>query len=115
MIVSRGVVARNSDVAYRPIVTIEGLPIHGDVSMKVLMVGDEMIMLEIRYAKGAGSPVHKHDHESVCYVGKGRVKAMVAGETSILGVGDSCRHPTGLSGRRCCSPVPGTRSRGRSG
>ena len=64
--------------------------------MKILMVGDEMIMLEIHYAKGSGSPVHKHQHESMCYVIKSRIKAMVEGETSILGVGDSCRHPEGV-------------------
>ena len=78
---------------YRTIKTIEGLPVHGHVGMKILVVGDEMIMLEIHYAKGSGSPVHKHQHESVCYVIKGRIKAMVAGETSLLGVGDSCKHP----------------------
>ena len=88
-------VAKNSDIDYQTIRTIEGLPVHGDVGMKILMVGDEMIMLEIHYAEESGSPVHKRRHESLCYVVKGKIRATVEGETSILGVGDSCRHPEG--------------------
>ena len=89
-------VKKNLDVEYRPLKMIEGLPVRGEAVVKVLMFGDEMVMLEIRYSEGAGSPIHKHTHESVCYVLEGKIKAMVGGETSILGVGDSCRHPTGV-------------------
>ncbi len=89
------IVAKNTDVDFRTIKTIEGLPVHGDVRMKILMAGDEMIMLEIHYAEGSGSPVHKHQHESLCYIVMGKIRATVEGETSILGVGDSCRHPEG--------------------
>ena len=57
-------VARNEDVEERVIKMIEGLPAHGDVRLKPLMGGDRMIMLEISYAAGAGSPVHFLDNSS---------------------------------------------------
>ena len=87
------IVAKNSDVAQRPITTIEGLPILGDVRLKPMMGGDRMIMLEIKYPAGSGSPLHVHQHESLCYVVSGRVKMVVEDETYILGVGDASRHP----------------------
>lgn len=89
-------VTTKADVDYRIIKTIEGLPVIGDVWMKVLMVGDEMIMLQINYPTGSASALHKHRHESQCYVISGKIKAVVADETFVLEAGDSCRHPTGV-------------------
>ena len=90
-------VARNGDVTVLMIKTVEGVPIQGEVTMKPLMAGDEMVMLELRYPKGAGSPLHAHDHESLCYVVKGTVRAVVEGETHTLQAGDACRHPRGVA------------------
>ena len=89
-------VARNADVDSRAIDTIEGLPLRGDVSMKPLMEGDLMIMLEIRYPTGSGSPMHAHQHESVCYVVEGVVNVVVGEESHTLRAGDACRHPEGV-------------------
>ena len=60
------------------------------------MVGDQMIMLEIEYRKGAASPVHTHQHESVCYVLLGRIKATVEDTIYTMERGDACRHPEGV-------------------
>ena len=89
-------VAKGVDVAYRTVSKIEGLPMRGTVNMKPLMGGDEMIMLEIHYPAGSGSPVHVHQHESLCYIVKGRVRATVEEETHVLEAGDVCRHPEGV-------------------
>ena len=91
------IVAKNKDVEPKAIKMIEGLPARGDVRMRPLMVGDQMIMLEIEYRKGAASPVHTHQHESVCYIVKGRATIVVGDETYTLGPGDTCRHPEGVS------------------
>ena len=56
-------VVKGVDVAYRTVSKIEGLPMQGTVTMKPLMGGDEMIMLEIHYPAGTGSPVHVHQAE----------------------------------------------------
>ena len=90
------IVARNVDVEHRPMKTVEGLPFQGEVRMKPLIQGDQMVMLEIHYPLGASSPLHRHQHESLCYVVKGRVKVVVGKETYTLGAGDACRHPKGV-------------------
>jgi quercetin dioxygenase-like cupin family protein len=91
------IVARNGDVIGVAIKTVEGVPIQGEVMLKPLMAGEEMVMLELHYPKGAGSPPHSHDHESLCYVVKGTVRAVVEGETHTLRAGDACRHPRGVA------------------
>lgn len=90
-------IARNADVQNITMKKVEGLPIRGEVTLKPMMVGDKMIMLEIHYPSGSGSPVHTHDHESVCYVVKGKVKVFVEGEEYTLGPGDACIHPKGIA------------------
>ena len=89
-------VTRNMDVQSITMKKVEGLPIQGEVTLKPLMVGDKMIMLEIHYPPGSGSPVHTHNHESVCYVVKGKVKVVVEQVEYTLGPGDACIHPKGV-------------------
>ena len=62
------IISKNADVKARRIRTVEGLSTHGAISMKPLMVGDEMILLEAHYPPGAGAPLHIHQHETVSYV-----------------------------------------------
>lgn len=87
------IVNRNTDVETRKIRTVEGLPTHGEISMKPLMIGNKMLLLEIHYPPGAGAPLHTHQHETVAYVVRGKVKMTVGKETFTLGAGDCCRHP----------------------
>ena len=87
------IVNRNPDVEARKIKTVEGHPLHGEVSMKPMMIGDQMVLLEINYLPGAGAPPHVHQHETVCYVVRGKVKITVGEEVFILEAGDACRHP----------------------
>lgn len=90
-------VATGNTVAPIKVSAIEGVPTFGgDVLVKPLMKGDEMIVLEIFYGKGVGTALHKHTHESMVYIVKGKAKCTVAGEVFILGPGDSCRHPIGV-------------------
>lgn len=76
---------------------VENVNNFGDVSVKPLMVGDEMTLLEITFPAGAGSPLHIHQHESLCYVVSGRIRVTVADEVFEMGAGDVCRHPRGVS------------------
>ena len=89
-------VSRNADTEGQAITAIEGLPVRGDVTVKPLMSGDRMVMLEVRYSAGSASPVHIHQHESLCYLVSGRAEATVGDESFTLGPGDVCRHPDGV-------------------
>ena len=88
--------SRNADVKDLFIKLVEGLPIKGNVRMKPMMTGDQMTLLEIHYAPGAGAPLHVHQHETLAYVVEGKVKVWVGDEEFLLGVGDVCRHPQGV-------------------
>ena len=90
------IVGRNVDVKSVAIKRVEGLDTHGNIQMKPLIGGDQMVLLEIKYPPGAGAPLHVHQHETVCYVVEGQVRITVAEETFVLGPGDSCRHPQGV-------------------
>ena len=88
--------AKGTEVEERSVEILEGLPIRGSLSMKPLMFGERMMLLEIHYPAGSASPVHTHQHESLCYIIKGKARAMVDGETYVMEAGDVCRHPDGV-------------------
>ena len=88
--------SRNADVTERKIKSVEGKDLRGDVIVKPLMAGDRMTLLEIQYAPGAGAALHVHQHETLAYVVKGKVKMTVGDEVYVLGPGDVCRHPQGV-------------------
>jgi quercetin dioxygenase-like cupin family protein len=89
--------SRNADTVGIRVTSIEGAPCHGgELLVKPLIAGDEMTLLEIHYAPGAGAQQHVHRHESVIYVVTGKVKSRVADREYVLGPGDGCRHPRGV-------------------
>jgi len=91
------ILSRNTDVKGLVVKAIEGKPMYGgDLLVKPLIKGDEMTLLEIHYTPGVGAPLHVHEHESLAYVVKGKVKMTVGQEEYILGAGDVCRHPQGV-------------------
>jgi len=88
--------AKNSEVTARSIKVVEGKETHGDIRMKLMKSGEQMNLLEIKYAPGAGAPLHVHQHETLCYVVEGKVRVTVADEVFELGPGDACIHPPGF-------------------
>jgi len=89
--------SRNADVEAVAVSAVEGKPTYGgDMLVKPLISGDEMMFLEIHYAAGVGAPLHTHTHESIAYVVKGKMKSTVGSEEFIMGPGDVCRHPEGV-------------------
>ena len=86
-------VSESSKIGRKIIRTLEGLPVKGDVGVKSLMEGERMTLLEIHYPAGSASPVHSHNHESLCYVVEGKAKVVIGDESFILKSGDVCRHP----------------------
>ena len=90
------ILSKNADVKALVVKTIEGKPMKGDLLVKPLIKGEEMTLLEIHYQPGVGAPMHVHQHESLAYVIKGKVRMTVGKEVYILGPGDVCRHPEGV-------------------
>lgn len=92
------IVSKNADVKAVVVRSIEGKPVYGgELLVKPLLNGDKMTFLEIHYTPGVGAPLHVHSHESLAYVVKGKVRMTVGREEYILGPGDVCRHPMGVS------------------
>lgn len=88
--------AKNVEVKEQVLTTVEGKQLKGEVRLKAMMAGNQMTLLEIQYAPGTGTPTHVHQHESLVYVVKGKVKMTVENEVYILSAGDVCRHPQGV-------------------
>ena len=91
---------RNSDVPAEHVKALEGQPESQsgrNLSIKPLMVGQDMVFLEAHREKGLVDPEHSHpDHESICYLVRGKVRVVIAGEEFIAEPGDTWIHPAGV-------------------
>ena len=91
------ILSKNSDVKGLLVKAIEGKPMYGgDLLVKPLIKGDEMTLLEIHYTPASERRCMYHEHESLAYVVKGKVKMTVGKEVYVLGPRDVCRHPKGM-------------------
>jgi len=88
--------SRNAETDALAVKSVEGKALAGTLSIKPLIAGDEMTLLEIQLSPNVASPSHTHDHESLIYVVRGRLKAVVGDAALVLGPGDACRHPRGV-------------------
>ena len=76
---------------------LEGRASAGQVDLKPLLVGDDMLMVEIFEKAGVRVPEHSHDdHESVVYLIKGRMKLVIGGKEFVAKAGDAWIHPKGV-------------------
>lgn len=87
---------RGSTVREVPITAIEGRPL-GNMALKPMIVGDDMVCLEINLKKGTASPEHiHHDHESICYLAKGKLRCVIDGREYFAQAGDVWVHRAGV-------------------
>jgi len=76
---------------------LEGRASAGHVDLKPLLVGNDMLMVEIFEKAGVRVPGHSHDdHESVVYLIKGKMKLVIGGEGFVAKAGDAWIHPKGV-------------------
>jgi len=75
---------------------IEGKPMGGLMTLKALLAGDSMTLLEVRLRSGAASVVHTHSHESLIYVVNGKLRVTIGAESHVLCPGDACRNAAGV-------------------
>ena len=77
--------------------TLEGAASAGEMTIKPLVVGDGMLLIELFEAKGVRVPEHTHDdHESIVYLVKGSMRVVIDGREFIAQAGDAWLHPRGV-------------------
>lgn len=76
---------------------LEGHGSAGHVDLKPLMVGQDMLLVEIFEKAGVSVPAHSHDdHESIVYLVRGRMQLTIGDQTFEAKAGDVWRHPIGV-------------------
>ena len=69
---------RGNSVSPRKVTHIEGAAEAGDMAIKPMIVGEDMLFMEVHRAKGLVDPLHSHpDHESMCYLVSGRLRVEI--------------------------------------
>jgi len=87
------VFVRGADVEAQAVSAIEGAAETGPLSIKPLLVGDNVLFMEVRRGAGLVDPEHAHDdHESFCYLVSGRMRVVIDGAEFVAGPGDIWRH-----------------------
>lgn len=85
--------------SFAPVVMgdLEGKQTSGRVTLKPMLVGQDMVMVEITEPAGMVIPAHSHDdHESVVYLIKGTMELTIGDETFMAHAGDAWIHPNGV-------------------
>ena len=91
---------RGDSATPQKVTHIEGAAEAGDLAIKPMIVGEDMLFMEVHRAKGLIDPLHSHsDHESMCYLLSGRLKVEIDGESFIAEPGDAWVHPPGVPHR----------------
>ncbi len=74
--------------------SIEGAKEKGLVTIRPLMVGEKVLVLELFEEKGVEVPPHRHDdHESIVYLIRGRLKLRIGEQEFVAESGCIWRHP----------------------
>ena len=89
-------VAVGTEVQPVPLKRVEGQALAGGSTIKQLLVGNLGLLAEMTLPRGVITPPHTHDHESLCYIVRGKVRATIGGNNWVLGPGDSVLHPQGM-------------------
>ena len=87
-----------SGIPVEPVKAIEGAAEAGNLGIKPLMVGNNVLLMEAHREKGLVDPEHAHgDHDSFCYLVRGRMRVVIEGKEFIAQPGDVWRHRLGVS------------------
>ena len=86
-----------SGIPIEPVMAIEGGAEVGNLGIKPLMGGDNVLVMEAHRERGLVDPEHAHDdHESICYLVSGRMRVVIDGKEFIAQPGDVWRHQIGV-------------------
>lgn len=62
--------------------------VENGIERKILGYDDQLMMVNIRFEKGAVGSLHHHVHRQVSYVASGRFEVTINGKKSVLEQGD---------------------------
>jgi len=66
------------------------------VERQIMGYDDQIMMVNVKFAKGGIGPMHQHPHSQVTYIAKGQFKMTIGDETRILDAGDSFYIPSNV-------------------
>ncbi len=88
---------KGGEVATVEVSTLEGKALQRALALKPMLVGRDMMFMEISRPKGMIDPEHAHDdHESICYLVSGRMRVVIGAEEFEAGPGDVWIHAPGV-------------------
>jgi len=64
------------------------------VQRKVMSHNEELMLVKVRFEKGAVGALHQHHHVQISYVQSGRFRYIIGAHEQILEAGDSCIVPS---------------------
>lgn len=64
-------------------------PLGGGVSRQIMGYDDHIMLVKVRFEKGAEGIAHKHPHSQNSYVAEGIFEVTIDGRTQLLRAGDS--------------------------
>ncbi|WP_045424123.1 MULTISPECIES: cupin domain-containing protein [Vibrio] len=74
------------------------------IKRKVLAYSDNMMSVEVYFAKGAVGALHSHPHEQITYVLSGEFEFTIGDETKVVKAGDALyKQPNIIHGCTCLS------------
>ncbi|PZP50569.1 MAG: cupin domain-containing protein [Pseudopedobacter saltans] len=60
----------------------------GGISRQIYSYNDQIMMVKVKFDKGAVGAPHSHPHIQSTYVDSGKFEVTIDGETSVIGEGD---------------------------
>lgn len=98
---SRSRFVRNADVAAERVRRLEGLA-EGDaraaLAIKALLATSDVLLMEVHREKGLVDVEHAHpDHDSICYLVRGRMRVVIDGDAFVADAGDAWIHRAGVA------------------
>ena len=92
-----GYFAERDRVEPERLAAVEGVKMLGQVDVRKLLVGEDILLLHVFRKKGLVDPRHRHDdHETVAYLIKGRLRLVIGGKEFIATPGTAWLHPRGV-------------------
>lgn len=64
---------------------------------KILTYNEDLMMVEVTFAKGAIGAEHTHPHQQICYIAKGSFEFNLDGEKKVVKQGDSILIPGNIN------------------